>query len=94
MSHALKSASGADTWMLCPGSVRQSRGRVDNGSSYAREGTAAHHFAEFALRTGLPTADCIDDVHAETGIVCTDEMAEHLTKYVDTIREIPGDNPI
>jgi hypothetical protein len=90
MSHALKSASGADTWMLCPGSVRQSRGCVDKGSSFASEGTAAHHFAEFALRTGLPTLDCVGDVHAETGIVCTDEMASQIGKYVDAIREMPG----
>jgi hypothetical protein len=89
MSHALKSASGADTWMLCPGSVRQSRGCVDKGSEYAREGTAAHHFAEFALRNGLLKLPAY--AHAETGIVCTEEMADEIAKYVDAIREIPGD---
>ncbi len=90
MSHALKSASGADTWMLCPGSVRQSKGIADKPTSFSKEGTGGHHFSEGALKTGLPIDDFIGEVHVETGTVCTPEMAVHLAKYIDAVREIPG----
>lgn len=89
--HAIKPSSGADTWMLCPGSVRQSRGILDKGSSFAAEGSGGHYFADLALKTGLRVAEFVGEVHAETGTVCTEEMAAHLTKYVEAVRERPGD---
>ena len=88
MSHALKSASGADTWMLCPGSVRQSRGMVDAGSVYAAEGTAAHALGELCLRTEMPPAAFVGAKHGDHTF--TAEMARYVTQYTDAIMAMPG----
>lgn len=52
-AHAKLSASGASRWMACPGSVQLSVGMPNSSSSYAKEGTAAHAFAEFCLKKVL-----------------------------------------
>lgn len=55
MQHSILGASGADRWMACPGSVRLSAEVPEDlrsaGSSYAREGTAAHGLAAHVLRS-------------------------------------------
>jgi hypothetical protein len=45
--HAELSASSAERWLSCPGSVALSRGLPNVSSSYAAEGTAAHHIAAY-----------------------------------------------
>lgn len=52
MAHAELSPSSAARWMTCPGSVAACRGIPDKGSSYADEGTAAHHIAAECLESG------------------------------------------
>ena len=47
--HAVLSPSGADRWMVCPGSVRLSEGMPDTSSKAADEGTAAHFMAAECL---------------------------------------------
>lgn len=54
--HALLSPSSADRWMTCPGSVQLSEGIVEEASSYADEGTAAHHLAATCLQNGEDAA--------------------------------------
>ena len=49
MAHAKLSPSSAERWMTCPGSVALCDGLVDEGSSFAAEGTAAHWVAEQIL---------------------------------------------
>lgn len=52
--HSVLSASSAERWLVCPGSVRLSNGIEDRGTSiYAAEGTAAHHILS-RLLTGNP----------------------------------------
>lgn len=50
--HAKLSPSGYARWSACPGSVVLSEGVLDEGSSYADEGTAAHYLAAWCLSTG------------------------------------------
>jgi hypothetical protein len=50
--HAVLSPSSADRWMTCPGSMELSRGCENKSSSYADEGTAAHHLAAECLKSG------------------------------------------
>ena len=45
--HAELSASSAERWLTCPGSVALSRGLPNVSSAYAAEGTAAHYIAAF-----------------------------------------------
>jgi hypothetical protein len=51
-SHAELSASSAERWMTCPGSVALSRGLPNNSSAFAAQGTAAHYIAAEAQRAG------------------------------------------
>lgn len=49
--HALCSASGADRWLNCPGTLALSQGLPEpEASPYAAEGTRAHELAERILR--------------------------------------------
>lgn len=48
--HALLSASSADRWLHCPGSVRLTENMEDQSSTYAEEGSLAHQIAELKLR--------------------------------------------
>ena len=60
--HALLSPSGAAKWLACPGALAlESLINVsDTGSSYAREGTAAHKVLETSLREDLPPSTFLD----------------------------------
>lgn len=50
-SHARLSASGSKRWLACTPSVRLEENFKDKGSSvFAREGTLAHEFSDYALR--------------------------------------------
>lgn len=55
--HSKYSASGADRWTACPGSVHLSEGLPDKSSVYSLEGTTAHevleHVVEHAVKNGL-----------------------------------------
>ena len=51
--HALLSASSADRWMHCPGSVTLTRDMPEKASEYAEEGQLAHAIAELKLHRHL-----------------------------------------
>lgn len=93
-THAKLSPSGAHRWMACPGSVQLEAEYPDSGSSYAREGTAAHELAAIVLEhVGAHAKDYIgkkiryDDHGEEMLWEVTPEMAEHVDDYVNFVRE-------
>jgi hypothetical protein len=49
-AHSKFSASGAERWFNCPGSVELSEGQPDKSSPWALEGTQAHEVLEKVLR--------------------------------------------
>lgn len=49
-SHALLSASGSKRWLACTPSAKLEEKFKDSSSSFAKEGTLAHEFGDFALR--------------------------------------------
>jgi hypothetical protein len=88
-THSRLGASGAHRWLACPGSIRLSAGIEDKGSIYAAEGTAAHELGERCLRDKF--ADAADAIGEEIVVgnhkfVVTEEMAEAVQVYVDTIK--------
>ena len=54
--HALLSASAAERWMNCPGSVAATKDLPSSTSVYAEEGTLAHSLCELKVRKlfGIP----------------------------------------
>lgn len=100
--HAKLSPSGADRWMLCPGSVVLSEGIEDTSSDYAAEGTAAHFLAAECLRNGADPFELLGEnitVDAEgecefverlepgtTVFRITDEMVCTVSNYVEFVK--------
>lgn len=60
-AHSKYSASGAERWFECPGSVELSEGLPSKSSPWAEEGTRAHEVLEFALKAGLKGLDFVMD---------------------------------
>jgi hypothetical protein len=51
--HSKFSASGAERWFNCPGSVALSEGMPDTSNVYSEEGTWAHEYLELYLRANI-----------------------------------------
>lgn len=77
--HSKYSASGAERWEACPGSVELSEGQPDKDSPWAIEGTTAHEAHEamlIALRDGKAfekmrgwTSEMLSHAKASTGFI-------------------------
>ena len=67
-THSKLSASGAEKWMRCPGSIAMSEGLPDTSSAAADEGTAAHFIASVCLIEGTMSTHHIDKT-----VICWDE---------------------
>lgn len=95
MAHAKLSPSGAHRWMRCAGSVVLEASYPDEGSSYAREGSAAHEVAALVLEGHVGKAsdligkrvEFVDGSETVQWLV-TDDMADHVQTYVDFVLEV------
>lgn len=58
-AHSKFSASGAERWFNCPGSVELSEGQPDKSSPWAQEGTLAHEVLESVLKR-IETSQVLD----------------------------------
>jgi hypothetical protein len=82
--HAKLSPSSSDRWLACPASIVRAPETEDEGSEYAREGTAAHALAELCLKQGI-------SAHAPTmpkGHEAYDsfDLRVHVQTYLDYVR--------
>src|SRR5690606_33953284 len=89
MAHARLSASSAHRWMVCPGSVRLSKGLPNTSSASAAEGTLAHDIAARCLTAGVGPQSCLGREAERDGhkVVCDQEMVDGVQFYLDTIEE-------
>lgn len=94
-AHSRLGASAAHRWLNCPGSIRLSIGQPNESSIFAAEGTAAHELAEWCLRQKKDADDFLGQeiTVGNHKFTVTDEMAEAVQVYLDTIRADyePGD---
>lgn len=85
--HAELSASSADRWMTCEGSVALSRGLPNVSSAFGAQGTAAHYIAAECLRPGATVLP--QDWLGKTALVegheigLDDELIEAVQEYLD-----------
>lgn len=86
--HALLSASGAEKWIGCPGSLAMEKGIPNISSKYADEGTAAHEAAALALMNNIEDVNFYKLSKTSNGHVVDDEMVEEVQKYVDMVRSL------
>ncbi len=87
--HAKLSASSASRWFNCPGSIRAIAALPEElqntDSVYAREGSAAHAYAESVL-TGNPVEGTVIRHNGSTFPI-TDEMDEAVHIYANEVDE-------
>lgn len=92
--HAILSASGAPGWMRCHGKLAMEKGYPESSSKYADEGTAAHEVASMCLEQGQDAAAFVGRLLQIKGgdtWEVTDEMAEPVQVYLDTVRGLGGE---
>lgn len=101
--HALLSASAAERWMNCPGSVAATKDIPDTGSVYAAEGTLAHSLCELKLRKlyGIPrpmkrsvyitrlTEIKADELYQPEMDDCSDTYVDHIRETVSAYQNKP-----
>lgn len=92
MQHSIFSASAAERWSNCAGSLALSRGIESRSSEAAREGTAGHSLGEACLINGDDPLDHEGDIIPVEGCIVevTDELALAVQFYVDYVRGISG----
>jgi hypothetical protein len=90
--HAILSASGAERWMNCPGSIRLSAGLPDIPSEFAAEGTAAHTLAADCLQQGTDPAERMGEIIPADGFEfeVTEEMVAAVQTYIDALEAYSG----
>lgn len=92
MIHSLFSASGAERWSNCAGSMALSKGVKRSTNPVAREGAAGHLLADRCLNDGTDPVQFEGEIIGVEGfdIEITDELALAVQCYVDYVRGISG----
>lgn len=94
MKHSLLSASAADRWTACPGSVPMSQGIEDSAGAAALEGTALHEVTTACLEKDLDAYE-FDRIKFHSDgrdhdVELNDEQREAVQEVVDYVRGIEG----
>lgn len=99
-AHSKFSASGAERWFNCPGSVALSEGVPDKDSVWSKEGTQAHEILEklFLLRMNAGCEKTAQELEKEVQLttrvystVQAAEMLSHGKRTVEFIFRMLGD---
>ena len=89
-AHAKLSASGAERWLTCPGSIKAEESIPDKSSKFAMEGTAAHELAELCLTKNRTAISYLNQLLPESQWKVDEDMAEHVQTYVDYVDQFKG----
>jgi len=85
-THSKLGASSANRWLNCAGSVALiEQCPPAPTSEFAEEGTAAHELAEKCFKEGAAAKYYFLTKAKMNNIVVTEEMAEHVQKFVDYV---------
>jgi hypothetical protein len=86
--HAKLSPSASDRWLNCPASIVRAPETEDEGSEYAREGSAAHAMAEHCLKNQCDAWEGV--LPDEFQKYDSPEMRTHVQGYLDYVRRHTG----
>lgn len=90
--HSTFSPSSADRWMVCQESLIPLEGlhysAESEDSGFARDGTAKHKLAEWALTNNEDTVNALLMDMAFAGLTVTTDMVEAADVYVNAVREV------
>lgn len=89
-AHSKLSASAADRWIACPGSVVLSAGLPDNTSKYAAWGSVAHSVADECLTKSKDPATFVGLQYNQDGYLITvdADMVECVQTYLQNLAEM------
>lgn len=94
-AHSKFSASGAERWFACPGSVELSEGMPDKSSIYAEEGTYAHEILEALLRVKISENDLPAVEHyIDVAKNAPEEMLRHVENTANFIYKLHRRTPL
>ena len=82
--HAKLSPSASDRWLECPASIIRAPEVEDEGSEYAREGSAAHAMGEDGLNRNVDAWEAA--LPEEFQKYDSPEMRTHIQGYLDYVR--------
>jgi hypothetical protein len=88
-SHAELSASSAERWMTCPGSVALSAGLPNVSSAFAAQGSAGHYIGAECLKDGGSPRRWLGKVALVEGheVELDEELIEAVQEYLDDCEE-------
>lgn len=96
--HAMLAPSSAYKWKACAGSIAMERlgGYKDSAGKDAKAGTFMHHVAAFCLEEGSDADMYLGYKETVEGLdfEFTDEMAELVQVYLDTVRSYLTENAV
>jgi len=92
-AHSKFSASGAERWLACPGSVALSEGQPDNGNKWSIEGTKAHEILEQLMRRELAKLNGekkLPPIHFQAPTIMVNHAANAACFMLDQHKKNPG----
>jgi hypothetical protein len=90
-AHSALGASSSSRWIVCPGSVTLARSVPDVETTYAKEGTGAHHVGEQSLLLDINPREFLGEVYE--GVRVDEEMVDAVevyTSYIQRRMELPS----
>lgn len=101
-AHAKLSASGADKWLNCAGSIQAEESYPNGSSEFAEEGTIAHDIGDKCLKRGVDAEIFFGITLQELGTeniksflptyTIEHDMINHVQEYIDYVRAHETEN--
>lgn len=94
--HSTWSASGADRWMGCPGSLVLGKDAPRSSSKFSAEGTAYHEVLTWALQEDKPAAAYVGRVVEADGYTfdIDEENCAYVQTTIDYVKALAGDGGV
>ncbi len=92
--HSTWSASGADRWMGCPGSLVLGKNAPRSSSKFSAEGVCYHEVLTWALQENLPASAYIGRVVEADGYTfdIDEENCAYVQTTIDYVKALAGDD--
>lgn len=91
MEHSPVGPSSGERWIFCPGSVAMTKDLPDVTSTYAAEGTFAHHITELARLEGKDAAHYAGRISDDGNFTVDGEMVTAVQDFLEYTAQFEGE---